>query len=320
MPDRALTLARVESFQVPALVADVGPEATKRFFEFFTVPIRNKNTRIAYYHAISQFLAWCERGGFRHLEDIEPITVAAYIEQHPGSAPTIKQHMAAIRMFFSYLTEKGVLAMNPAREVKTQRFSRKEGKTPAFARDEVRQVLDSIEAYSVIDHRDKALLAALAYTCSRIGAVVSLRVQDYFQNGKRSIIRLRTKGGKEKEFPVHHLLEDILDTYLDSSGLRANPAGPLFPTTRGNSRELGSRSMTRIDAARMLKRRLAQAGIVGTYSPHSFRASGLTRFLEEGGTLEGAQNIADHADSRTTKLYDRRQQVVLREDVERIRY
>jgi len=78
--------------------------------------------------------------------------------------------------------------------------------------------------------------------------------------------------------------------------------------------------MTRIDAARMLKRRLAQAGITGSYSPHSFRASGLTRFLEEGGTLEGAQNIADHADSRTTKFYDRRQQIVLREDVERIRY
>src|SRR6266481_2288230 len=104
MSDRALTLARAESLQVPALVADVGPEATKRFFEFFT----------------------------------EPITVAAYIEQHPGSAPTVKQHMAAIRMFFSYLTEKGVLAMNPAREVKTERFSRKDGKTPAFARDEVR--------------------------------------------------------------------------------------------------------------------------------------------------------------------------------------
>jgi integrase len=88
----------------------------------------------------------------------------------------------------------------------------------------------------------------LAYTCSRIGAVVSLRVQDYFQNGQRSVVRLRTKGGKEKEFPVHHLLEDILDAYLDISGLRTHPAGPLFPTTRGNSRELGSRPMTRIDA------------------------------------------------------------------------
>jgi integrase/recombinase XerD len=126
--------------------------------------------------------------------------------------------------------------INRAREVKTERLSRKEGKTPAFAREEVRQVLDSIEASNVVDHRDKALLAALAYTCSRIGAVVSLRVEDYFRNGKRSVIRLCTKGGKEKEFPIHHLLEDILDAYLDIAGLRANLAGPLFPTTRGNAR------------------------------------------------------------------------------------
>jgi hypothetical protein len=77
-----------------ALIAEVGPEATKRFFEFFTVPIRNRNTRMAYYHAIGQFLDWCQRCGFRHLEDIEPITVAAYIEQHSGSPATIKQDMA----------------------------------------------------------------------------------------------------------------------------------------------------------------------------------------------------------------------------------
>ncbi len=83
---------------------------------------------------------------------------------------------------------------------------------------------------------------------------------------------------------LHHLLEDIFDSFLDMAGLRAHPTGPLFPTTRGNSRELGERAMTRIDAARMLKRRLAKAAIVGAYSPHSFRASGLTRFLEEGGT------------------------------------
>jgi integrase/recombinase XerD len=118
-----------------------------------------------------------------------------------------------------------------------------------------------------------------------------------------------------------HVLREVeRDSYLEVSGLRADPSGPLFPTTLGKTRKLGTRPMTRIDAARMLKRCLAKGGIVGAYSPHSFRATGLTRFLEEGGTLEGAQNIADHADSRTTKLYDRRQQAVLREDVERIRY
>jgi hypothetical protein len=83
-----------------------------------------------------------------------------------------------------------------------------------------------------------------------------------------------------------HLLEEILDSYLDVSGLRANPTGPLFPTTLGKTRKLGARPMTRIDAARMLKRLLAKAGISVGYSPHSFRATGLTRFLEEGGTLE----------------------------------
>src|SRR3984957_13930738 len=140
-----ITIRPSETFQVPALVADVGPEATKRFFEFFTVPIRNKNTRTAYYHAIGQFLAWCERAGFRHLEDIEPITVAAYIEQHTGSPATIKQHMAAIRMLFSWLTEKGILAMNPAREVKTEKFSRTEGKTPAFDTEQVQKVLKKID-------------------------------------------------------------------------------------------------------------------------------------------------------------------------------
>ena len=109
MSEPALVLHKTEPFQVPAIIANVGPEATKRFFEFFTVPIRNKNTRIAYYQAIGQFLDWCQRAGFSNIEDIESIHVAAYIEQHSGSAATIKQHMAAIRMMFSWLTEKGIL-------------------------------------------------------------------------------------------------------------------------------------------------------------------------------------------------------------------
>jgi integrase/recombinase XerD len=145
MSERALVLHKGEPFQVPAIIADVGPEATKRFFEFFTVPIRNKNTRMAYYQAIGQFLDWCQRAGFSNIEDIEPIHVAAYIEQHPGSAATIKQHMAAIRMMFSWLTEKGILAINPAREVKTPKFSRSEGKTPAFSTEEVQKVLASVD-------------------------------------------------------------------------------------------------------------------------------------------------------------------------------
>jgi hypothetical protein len=149
---------------------------------------------------------------------------------------------------------------------------------------------------------------------------VNLKVEDYFQTGKRSMIRFREKGGKETEIPVHHKLDELLDQYLEKSGLRNRSTAPLFPIAVGKTRKLGNRPATRIDAARMLKRRLKDAGLSDAFSPHSFRATGITNFLENGGTLEVAQRIAGHADSRTTKLYDRRGQRVLLEDMERIRY
>jgi site-specific recombinase XerD len=93
MTETALGLVKAESFKVPALIADIGPEANKPYFEFFTVPIRNKNTRIAYFHAIGQFLDWCQRAGFRRLEDIEPITVAAYVEQHSRGVKGVSQQI-----------------------------------------------------------------------------------------------------------------------------------------------------------------------------------------------------------------------------------
>jgi site-specific recombinase XerD len=203
MSDFELALVSVDSFSAPALITRASPAARKKFFEFFTVPIRNANTRAAYYRAIQQFLAWAERAGYQDLEDIEPITVAAYIEilQRRAAPPTVKQHMAAIRMLFSWLTEKGVLAMNPAREVKTEKFSRTEGKTPAFVEGEVQQLLDVIEASTHTGLRDRALLGTLAYTFARTGAVVNVKVQDYYPSGKRFFLRFKEKGGKEKSCP-----------------------------------------------------------------------------------------------------------------------
>jgi site-specific recombinase XerD len=182
MPDSELTIVSQDSFPTPTIIAQAAPSTRKKFFEFFTVPIRNANTRAAYYRAIQQFLAWAERAGYQDLEDIEPITVAAYVEmlQRRAAPPTVKQHMAAIRMLFSWLTEKGVLSMNPAREVKTERFSRTEGKTPAFVEGEVQTLLGAVDASTQTGFRDRALLGVLAYTFARIGAVVNLKVEDYW--------------------------------------------------------------------------------------------------------------------------------------------
>jgi site-specific recombinase XerD len=117
--------------------------------------------------------------------------------------------MTSIRILFSCFTEKGILAMNPAGEVKTERFSRPKGKTPAFVDGEVQTLLNSIDTFSQVGLRDRALLGVLAYTFARIGAAVNLKVEDYYPSWKRFLLRFREKGGKEKELPVHHKLEEF---------------------------------------------------------------------------------------------------------------
>lgn len=310
---------------IPRLVRETGPKATNLFLEFFTVPFENRNTRQAYLQAVRQFLSWCEARGVGDLTQIGPVMLAAYREQHPGSPPTVKQHFSALRKLFAWYVEKGVLPSNPAREVRTETIKRGEGKTPALEAGDMHLLFESFDTASVVGLRDRALIGVMAFTFARVGAVVGMSVKDYYQVGKRSYLRLHEKGSKEKDVPTHHRLEEYLDEYLSAAGIVndgiANDLeGPLFRSAAGRSTKLTERPMRRTDAWAMVQRRVEAAGIAGTFCCHSFRATGITTFLENGGSLETAQYIAGHADSRTTKLYDRRAQRATREDIERIRY
>ena len=97
---------------VPAIVAGAGERAARRFPEFFAATIRNANTRAAYHRAVVRFFAWCEAHGLDELALIEPLHVAAYVEQLGRSfeKPTVKQHLAAVRMLFDWLAADGILA------------------------------------------------------------------------------------------------------------------------------------------------------------------------------------------------------------------
>lgn len=305
--------------RLPWLISAAGRRATESFFEFFASTIPNRNTRVAYLRAVVQFSDWCqERRIF--LEAVSPIVLAAYREQHPGSPPTVKQHFSALRMLFAWFVEKGIVDRNPVREVKTPKFSRVEGKTPAFSVEDMQALFESFDTESVIGLRDRALVGVMAYTFARVEAATSLRIRDYVQQGRRSVVRLREKGGKEKEIPCHHRLEEFLDAYLQAASLDGGKDAPLFRTAVGRTGTLTERPMSRFDAWKMVRRRLQDAGIQGEFTNHSFRATGITTFLENGGSLESAQYIAGHADSRTTKLYDRRNQRATLEDLERVRY
>jgi len=305
--------------RAPAIIARSGRKATKRFFEFFTATIRNKNTREAYYRALVDFFAWCDDGGF-DLIDIEPIVVAAYVEYlgQVYSKPTIKQHLAAIRMCLDWLVTGQVLPMNPAASVRGPSYVTKRGKTPVLTADEARQLLDSIDISTLIGLRDRALIGVMVYSFARVSAVVGMRVEDYYQNGKRWWIRLHEKGGKFHEVPAHHNADAYLDAYLRAAGIAEDARGALFRTAVGKSGHLSSTPMSRNDALRMVKRRSLAAGLSAKVCCHTFRATGITAYLDNGGTIENAQAIAAHESPRTTKLYDRTGDEITLDEIERI--
>lgn len=304
---------------VPRIITNEGEKTTKRFLEFFTANIRNPNTRRSYARAVEQFLTWCEEHG-ASLEKIEPLIVAAYIEKltKERSAQTVKQHLAAIRMLFDWLVIGQALPFNPAASVRGPRYSYKQGKTPVLPVDEMRQFLERIDTSTLIGLRDRALIGLMVYSFARVSAVVGMKVKDYYAKGKRHFIGLNEKGGKYHEVPVHHKAEDFLDVYLEACGIAGEKNAPLFQSAGGKGRSLTGTAMSRFDAWAMVKRRAKEAGISAEISPHSFRATGITAYLENGGTIEHAQQIAAHESPRTTKLYDRTNDQITLDEIERI--
>ena len=302
---------------VPRLVAAEGTKAAKRFVEFFAATIRNRNTRAAYVQAVGQFFGWCEERKFRSLDQIEPLVVAAYIEQHRGSTPTVKQHLAAIRRLFDWLVTGQIIPHNPVASVRGPTHTVRRGKTPVLSADEARRLLDSIDVSTIIGLRDRALIGVMIYSFARVSATVGLRAEDYYAEKKRWWLRLHEKGGKRHEVPAHHNAEQFLDEYLTAAGISADKTTPLFRTIDRHGM-LTTEQMSRSDALRMIKRRCRRVGLSAATCCHSFRATGITVFLDNGGTIEAAQRIAAHESPRTTKLYDRTSDEITLDEIEKI--
>jgi site-specific recombinase XerD len=306
-------------FPVPALIAAAGERASWRFLEFFAANIRNKNTREAYSRAIGAFLTWCESNGLA-FDTIEPIAVAAYIERlldHGYAKPTVKQHLAAIRVMFDWMVTGGFLIVNPAAAVRGPKYVIKKGKTPVLTPQEARLLLDAIDVRDLSGLRDRALLAVMVYSFARVSAVVGMNIEDYYQQGKRWWLRLHEKGGKHHEVPAHHNVEEYLDAYIRAAGSADQKGTPLWRSMT-KERGLSDGRMSRHDVYRMIKRRCRQAELGAAANCHTFRATGITAYLLNGGSLENAQAIAAHESPRTTKLYDRTGDEITLDEIEKI--
>ncbi len=305
------------SATAPALFVP-NAKAGERFFEFFTANIRNNNTRRAYYKAACRFSEWCEGRGLRDLVAVKPLHVAAYIEALGGelAKPTVKQHLAALRMLFDWLVVGHVLDMNPAHAVRGPKHVVRKGRTSVLDRAEARALLAAMDTGTLTGLRDRALIGIMLYTFARIGAVLQMNVCDYFVQERRGWVRLHEKGGKEFEAPCHHKLETYLDEFMAAAGIAGDTDGPLFRTT---GRATGQpHRMTQPDAYRMIQRHARAAGIKTKIGNHSLRATGITDYLKNAGTLEYAQAMANHSSPRTTRLYDRRGDELSLDEYERV--
>jgi site-specific recombinase XerD len=313
-------LVTIPIIRVPAVIAAVGERASYRFFEFFTANIRNPHTRRAYARAAVEFFDWLAARGVRELSTIESVHVAAYIEQlaKARSAPTAKLRLAALRHLFDWLVVGQIMPTNPAAAVRGPRHIVRRGKTPVLDPQEARQLIDAIDITTVIGLRDRALIGLMVYSFARIGAAIGMNVEDVYSQNRRLWVRLHEKGGKQHAMPCHHNLEAYLHEYIDGAGLANEPKALLFQSYGRATGQLTGNPLPQANAYAMIQRRAKSGGITTRVGNHTFRATGVTAYLKNGGTLERAAQMANHASTRTTQLYDRRAEEVTLDEVERI--
>jgi len=308
----------------PAIVERAGKPAMFAYSEFFEAELENENTHRSYRHAVNRFLVWCDDEAL-DLHRVSPAHVAGYVRSlttargGAASKPTQKLHLAAIRQFFDRLVLRHAVILNPAASVRGPKHQVAEGKTPAISPEQARRVLHSIDVHDVVGLRDRAIIGVLIYTAARGGAVAKLRLRDFFSDGRQWFLRFDEKGGKVRDIPVRHDLEGYVFEYLRETAIEDDPGdAPLFRTAKGKTKALTANGMKGKDVLRMVKRRFKNAGLPSNLTCHTFRATTITDLLTSGVNPDDVQELAGHADPRTTRLYDRRKREVTRNVVERI--
>jgi len=245
--------------ELPAILAEAGPAAAFAWDEWMNGTIRNVHTRRAYGRAVRDFFRCIPEG--TAITAITPGQVGRYLSQHPGTVPTRKLALAALRACFDVLVQRHVMVLNPASSVRGERYSVVEGKTPEISIEQARLLLNSVETATAAGRRDKAILGILIYTGARVGAVARLQCRSLVNDGSQWLLRFDEKGGKAREIPVRHDLEHFLLDHLAAAGLTVQARDiPLFQTIHGRTGQFTGRALTGLDINRMVKRRLRPGG------------------------------------------------------------
>lgn len=314
----ALTSSKL-SLVPPKFILRGGTALVSAYGSFFSQTL-NENTNQAYANGIKLFCDFLTDMSLTDILDIEPKHVTDFVSHMNGGeygTATTRLYLSAVRMFFDSCVVDGLIAVNPAKAVKLPRHSSRTGKTPVIIPAQVRQILDSIPSLTEADYRDRALIGLMVFSFFRVSAALSLSLKDYELRGVQRWVIGEEKGSKRHEMPVHPTLEELLDAYIAFAEI-TEPSTPLFQSSNARGGKLTGRSFDRTAAWRMVRRRAAAAGVHRDIGNHSFRATGITTYLNAGGSLEDARIMANHSNATTTKLYDRTGDTVKIQEVNRI--
>lgn len=211
---------------VPSAIVTADPAACFAWEEFIYGTVSNQHTRRSYGYAVRRFLGWADDRGLK-LHRIAPKDVRVYLDDHlshhktgdPLTVPSKKIHLAAIRHFFDIAVTRHPVVLNPAAAVRGERHETVEGKAPEIGVKRAERLLSSIDTSTVVGLRDRAAIGLMIYTAAQVGAAAKLKRRDLYHNGEQWMLRFNEKGGKSREIPVQHDLEQFLLDDLEAGGV-----------------------------------------------------------------------------------------------------
>jgi len=313
MSTKSTKISVPENWSFHPLIDD-DRKALESCFSFLELSITSNDTRQTYRRALARLMSHCAEQGVEQLLDVEPSHIKAYVEglKEDGKKAAAKSGYYSGKSFFQHCVDDGVLSINPAASVKVSFKKAKRGKTSVITPEDVNRIILSIPDMSNIetdppkqtDMRDRALIAVMAYTFARIGGALSCRIRNFYFDDGNHWLDMTEKGGDEHEVPVPVAAAEMLQEYIAYCSL-TDPDAWLFQSANRNGKLTG-KPYDRSNSLTMVKRRAKDSlGCDVDIKNHTFRATGITTALNDGKSYELVQEMANHSDGDTTKLYDR---------------
>lgn len=294
----------------PLILMNSGQRAIRVYNEFLDFYLVSDATRATYKKTLSIFFRHFDKLSISTIHELNAQDLQSITDYHlkklnkPSMAKLI---FSAGKSLFLYYEDRGVIERSPFHRVNYKFPQSRIGKTQVISPEDINRIISSIDCGEnalQTDLRDRALIALMAYCFVRIGGALSIRIKDYKEQGGEKWLTLIEKGAKPHSLPITSPLSNYLDEYITRCNIFDQDAY-IFQSANRNS-VLTGKPYNAQNSCGMVKRRAENLGIKVKVTNHTFRASGITSFLQNGGRIEDAQDIANHSSIDTTRLYDRR--------------